>query len=269
MAERPSLIVRVDVKEAWLYHLSVAAGTTLGKVGTEFEQLVGKLYQQDGDPSEFSDHFCSSLIQFLCATGAILQQFDILLLPSFSLAPTLLLSQTARSGNTPPCASVKKPWRLLSPRCLHRLSRLRLSSCLRYTQWRLCQCLEVIPSEQVLCILTDRLSRQTCQLFINVAIDAPAIDYHVSLAQSALQVCLSHPELHNELFCQLIKQTRKRQPHGHPGPLQVCISTTWWRQKVMLVTLFNVCRTALFRWVYVQSNTSRITHCQFGKEKAL
>uniref|UniRef100_A0AAQ5Z659 Pleckstrin homology domain containing, family H (with MyTH4 domain) member 2 n=1 Tax=Amphiprion ocellaris TaxID=80972 RepID=A0AAQ5Z659_AMPOC len=61
---------------------------------------------------------------------------------------------------------------------------------------------------------------KTCQLFINVAIDAPAIDYHVSLAQSALQVCLAHPELQNEFFCQLIKQTRKRQPHGHPGPLQ-------------------------------------------------
>lgn len=74
------------------------------------------------------------------------------------------------------------------------------------------------------------LSPQTCQLFINVAIDAPAIDYHVSLAQSALQVCLAHPELQNELFCQLIKQTRKRQPHGHPGPLQVCIFTTRWQQ---------------------------------------
>lgn len=30
----------------------MAAGTTVGKVGTEFEQLVGKLFQLDGDPSE-------------------------------------------------------------------------------------------------------------------------------------------------------------------------------------------------------------------------
>lgn len=82
-------------------------------------------------------------------------------------------------------------------------------------------------------MLTGRLVPQTCQLFINVAIDAPAIDYHVSLAQSALQVCLAHPELHNELFCQLIKQTRRRQPHGHPGPLQVGPSTTWWQHQVM------------------------------------
>uniref|UniRef100_A0A4W3GX67 Pleckstrin homology, MyTH4 and FERM domain containing H2 n=1 Tax=Callorhinchus milii TaxID=7868 RepID=A0A4W3GX67_CALMI len=52
---------------------------------------------------------------------------------------------------------------------------------------------------------------KTSQLFINVAIDAPAIDYHVSLGQSALQVCLTHPVLQNEIYCQLTKQTRKRQ----------------------------------------------------------
>lgn len=85
------------------------------------------------------------------------------------------------------------------------------------------------------CAKLCRLSLlQTCQLFINVAIDAPAIDYHVSLAQSALQVCLAHPELQNEFFCQLIKQTRRRQPHGHPGHLQVCILTTRWQQLLML-----------------------------------
>lgn len=53
-----------DVKEAWLYHLSVAAGPTLGKVGTDFEQLVGKLYQQDGDPSEPFGFFSHSVSLF-------------------------------------------------------------------------------------------------------------------------------------------------------------------------------------------------------------
>ncbi|XP_047459247.1 pleckstrin homology domain-containing family H member 2 [Mugil cephalus] len=135
-------------KESWLYHLSVAAGTTVGKVGTEFEQLVGKLFQLDGDPnSQIWRH------------------------------PTLCFSKEALS----------------SP-------------------------LTTLPSQA---LQTEAVKLfKTCQLFINVAIDAPAIDYHVSLAQSALQVCLAHPELQNELFCQLIKQTRKRQPHGHPGPLQ-------------------------------------------------
>ncbi|XP_040906482.1 pleckstrin homology domain-containing family H member 2 [Toxotes jaculatrix] len=142
------LIESCHEKDSWLYHLSVAAGTTVGKVGTEFEQLVGKLFQLDGDPnSQIWRH------------------------------PVLCFSKEA----------------LTSP-------------------------LTTLPSQA---LQTEAVKLfKTCQLFINVAIDAPAIDYHVSLAQSALQVCLAHPELQNELFCQLIKQTRKRQPHGHPGPLQ-------------------------------------------------
>uniref|UniRef100_A0A3P8Q464 Pleckstrin homology domain containing, family H (with MyTH4 domain) member 2 n=1 Tax=Astatotilapia calliptera TaxID=8154 RepID=A0A3P8Q464_ASTCA len=142
------LIESCHEKESWLYHLSVAAGTTVGKVGTEFEQLVGKLFQLDGDPnSQIWRH------PMLCFSKEALS-FPLTTLPS-----------------------------------------------------------QALQTEAVKLF-------KTCQLFINVAIDAPAIDYHVSLAQSALQVCLAHPELQNEFFCQLIKQTRKRQPHGHPGPLQ-------------------------------------------------
>ncbi|KAM6915989.1 pleckstrin homology domain-containing family H member 2 [Xenentodon cancila] len=142
------LIESCNEKDSWLYHLSVAAGTTVGKVGTEFEQLVGKLFQQDGDPNS-----------------------------QIWRRPMLCFSKEALS----------------SP-------------------------LTTLPSQA---LQTEAVKLfKTCQLFINVAIDAPAIDYHVSLAQSALQVCLAHPELQNEIFCQLIKQTRKRQPHGPPGPLQ-------------------------------------------------
>ncbi|XP_029031270.1 pleckstrin homology domain-containing family H member 2 [Betta splendens] len=142
------LIESCHEKESWLYHLSVAAGTTVDKVGTEFEQLVGTLFQLDGDSN--------------CQVWR---------------HPMLCFSKEA----------------LLSP-------------------------LTTLPSQA---LQTEAVKLfKTCQLFINVGIDAPAIDYHVSLAQSALQVCLAHPELQNELFCQLIKQTRRRQPHGHPGPLQ-------------------------------------------------
>uniref|UniRef100_A0A3Q2DE99 Pleckstrin homology domain containing, family H (with MyTH4 domain) member 2 n=1 Tax=Cyprinodon variegatus TaxID=28743 RepID=A0A3Q2DE99_CYPVA len=135
-------------KDSWLYHLSVAAGARVGKVGTEFEQLVGKLFQLDGDPnSPIWRH------------------------------PTLCFSKEALS----------------SP-------------------------LTTLPSQA---LQTEAVKLfKTCQLFINVAIDAPAIDYHVSLAQSALQVCLTHPELQNEFFCQLMKQTRMKQPQGIAGPLQ-------------------------------------------------
>ncbi|KAI2657602.1 Pleckstrin homology domain-containing family H member 2 [Labeo rohita] len=119
---------------AWLYHLSVATGTTVGQVGTEFEQLLWT-------------------------------------------HPTLCFTKEGLS----------------SP-------------------------LTTLPSQA---LQTEAIKLfKTCQLFINVAIDTPAIDYHVTLAQCALQVCLTHPELQNEIYCQLIKQTRKRQPHGQPGPLQ-------------------------------------------------
>ncbi|XP_034537477.1 pleckstrin homology domain-containing family H member 2 [Notolabrus celidotus] len=142
------LIENRHEKDSWLFHLSVAAGTSVGTVGTDFEQLVGKLFQLDGDPNS-----------------------------SIWRHPVLCFSKEGLS----------------SP-------------------------LTTLPS---LALQTEAVKLfKTCQLFINVAIDAPAIDYHVSLAQSALQVCLTHPELQNEFFCQLIKQTRRRTPQGHLGPLQ-------------------------------------------------
>uniref|UniRef100_A0A8C2CYR7 Pleckstrin homology domain containing, family H (with MyTH4 domain) member 2 n=1 Tax=Cyprinus carpio TaxID=7962 RepID=A0A8C2CYR7_CYPCA len=123
-------------KTAWLFHLSVAAGTAGGQVGTEFEQLVGKLLSIEGDPgSQLWRH------------------------------PTLCFTKEGLS----------------SP-------------------------LTTLPSQA---LQTEAIKLfKTCQLFINVAIDTPAIDYHVTLAQCALQVCLTHPELQNEIYCQLIKQTR-------------------------------------------------------------
>uniref|UniRef100_A0A671K6U8 Pleckstrin homology domain-containing family H member 2-like n=1 Tax=Sinocyclocheilus anshuiensis TaxID=1608454 RepID=A0A671K6U8_9TELE len=135
-------------KTAWLFHLSVAAGNAVGQVGTEFEQLVGKLLSIEGDPgSQLWRH------------------------------PTLCFTKEGLS----------------SP-------------------------LTTLPSQA---LQTEAIKLfKTCQLFINVAIDTPAIDYHVTLAQCALQVCLTHSELQNEIYCQLIKQTRKGQPHGPPEPLQ-------------------------------------------------
>ncbi|KAK3573997.1 hypothetical protein QTP86_034367, partial [Hemibagrus guttatus] len=135
-------------KVAWLYHLSVAAGTNVGQVGTEFEQLVGRLLSVDGDPGS-----------------------------QVWRNPMLCFSKEALS--TP---------------------------------------LTTLPSQA---LQTEAIKLfKTCQLFINVVIDTPAIDYHVTLAQCALQMCLTHSDLQNEIYSQLIKQTRRRQPHGQPGPLQ-------------------------------------------------
>ncbi|XP_073420312.1 pleckstrin homology domain-containing family H member 2 isoform X2 [Dendrobates tinctorius] len=90
--------------------------------------------------------------------------------------------------------------------------------------------LTTLPSEA---LQTEAIKLfKTCQLFLNAAVDSPAIDYHVSLAQSALQVCLTHPELQNEIYCQLIKQTRHRQPQNQPSPIQ------GWQLLALCVGLF-------------------------------
>ncbi|XP_036026792.1 pleckstrin homology domain-containing family H member 2 [Onychomys torridus] len=147
-------------KDTWLYHLTVAAGSNNVNVGSEFEQLVCKLLNIEGEPSS-----------------------------QIWRHPMLCHSKEG----------------ILSP-------------------------LTTLPSEA---LQTEAIKLfKTCQLFINAAVDSPAIDYHISLAQSALQVCLTHPELQNEICCQLIKQTRRRQPQNQPGPLQ------GWQLLALCVGLF-------------------------------
>ncbi|XP_012509264.1 PREDICTED: pleckstrin homology domain-containing family H member 2 [Propithecus coquereli] len=147
-------------KDTWLYHLTVAAGSNNVNVGSEFEQLVCKLLNIEGEPSS-----------------------------QIWRHPTLCHSKEG----------------ILSP-------------------------LTTLPSEA---LQTEAIKLfKTCQLFINAAVDSPAIDYHISLAQSALQICLTHPELQNEICCQLIKQTRRRQPQNQPGPLQ------GWQLLALCVGLF-------------------------------
>ncbi|XP_036591199.1 pleckstrin homology domain-containing family H member 1 [Trichosurus vulpecula] len=130
-------------KDAWLYHLTVVAGSNSAKVGTTYEQLIGKLMDEEGDPG--------------------------------------------------------------SPLWRHPM--------LSYSKDGLCASLTTLPSEA---LQTEALKLfKSCQLFINVPIGAASVDYHVSLAQTALQVCLVHPELQSELYCQLIKQTSCHPPQGH------------------------------------------------------
>ncbi|XP_053883286.1 pleckstrin homology domain-containing family H member 1 isoform X3 [Malaclemys terrapin pileata] len=130
-------------KDTWLYHLTVAAGSISAKVGTAYEQLIGKLLDAEGDPQ--------------------------------------------------------------SPLWKHPM--------LCYSKDGLHTSLTTLPSEAM---QTEALKLfKSCQLFINVPVEAPSIDYHVSLAQTALQVCLTHTELQNEIYCQLVKQTSCRQPQNH------------------------------------------------------
>lgn len=60
---------------------------------------------------------------------------------------------------------------------------------------------------------------QSCQLFMSAALDQAGIDYHVVLAQNALQLCIDQQELQAELMCGLVKQTTR--PSSHKQGVQV------------------------------------------------
>ncbi|KAM8736149.1 pleckstrin homology domain-containing family H member 1 isoform 1-T3 [Acanthopagrus schlegelii] len=154
------LIGTKQEKDTWLYHLKVAAGSSATlKVGTEYEQLIGKLLDAEGDPE--------------CAL-----------------------------------------WK---------------SEALSFCKEGLRSPLTTLPSEA---LQTEALKLfKSCQLFINVLVESPSVDYHTSLAQNALQVCLTHPELQNEMYCQLIKQTNRRTPHNYS-------LTQCWQLLSLCVALF-------------------------------
>lgn len=59
---------------------------------------------------------------------------------------------------------------------------------------------------------------KSIQLFMSVPLDTSGIDYHVALAQNALDLCLATLQLRNEFFCQIIKQTSR---HTHKQGMQV------------------------------------------------
>uniref|UniRef100_A0A673H323 Pleckstrin homology domain-containing family H member 1-like n=1 Tax=Sinocyclocheilus rhinocerous TaxID=307959 RepID=A0A673H323_9TELE len=186
-------------KDTWLYHLTVSAGSCASlRVGTEYEQLIGKLLDVDGDPD------------------SALWKREVL------------------------CFSKEG---------------------LRYP-------LTTLPSEA---LQTEALKLfKSCQLFINVLVESPSIDYHTSLAQNALQVCLTHPELQNEMYCQLIKQTNCRTPHNYA-------LTQCWQLLSLCVALFLPQHH--FLWYlrqYLQQNADPRTevgkyavYCQRSVERTL
>lgn len=50
----PSRWLSFLFQDTWLYHLTVAAGGSSAKVGTAYEQLIGKLMDDEGDPGKAS-----------------------------------------------------------------------------------------------------------------------------------------------------------------------------------------------------------------------
>uniref|UniRef100_A0AAR2JWM5 Pleckstrin homology, MyTH4 and FERM domain containing H1 n=1 Tax=Pygocentrus nattereri TaxID=42514 RepID=A0AAR2JWM5_PYGNA len=192
------LIGTKQEKDTWLYHLTVAAGSCASlKVGTEYEQEIGKLLDLDGDPD------------------SLLWKHEVL---CFS-----------KDG-------------LQSP-------------------------LTTLPSEA---LQTEALKLfKSCQLFINVLVEAPSIDYHTSLAQSALQVCLTHPELQNEMYCQLIKQTNCRTPSNYS------LTQCWQLLSVCVALFLPQHRFLWYLRQYLQRNADPnevgkyAVYCQRSVERAL
>lgn len=68
-------------QDTWLYHLAVAAGSSATfKVGTEYEQLIGKLLDAEGGPGE-KPSFCLSRLccqtwKYICIGASWTQTVD-------------------------------------------------------------------------------------------------------------------------------------------------------------------------------------------------
>ncbi|XP_072766026.1 uncharacterized protein CG43867 isoform X2 [Anoplolepis gracilipes] len=127
-------------KDNWLYHLTVVSGGG-PSAGTQYEQLVQRLMETDGDPS------------------CVLWRHPLLLHTKESITSPLT-SLTSESLQTEAIKLFK-----------------------------------------------------ACQLFMSVAVEQAGIDYHVVLAQNALQQCLDQPELQSEFICALVKQTSRHTQH--------------------------------------------------------
>ncbi|XP_034672151.1 uncharacterized protein CG43867 isoform X3 [Drosophila subobscura] len=123
-------------RDNWLYHLTVVSGGG-PSAGTQYEQLVQKLMETDGDPS------------------CVLWRHPILL--------------HTKDAITAPLTSM-------------------------HTETMQPEAIKLFKS---------------IQLFMSVAVNQPGIDYHVVLAQNALQHSLDMPELQTEMICILIKQTSR------------------------------------------------------------
>ncbi|XP_057315067.1 pleckstrin homology domain-containing family H member 2-like [Hydractinia symbiolongicarpus] len=68
---------------------------------------------------------------------------------------------------------------------------------------------------------------KSIQLFSNTPINETAIDYHISLSQDIVQVCLTYPELQTEIYCQLIKQTSKYRSKPNTAGSNYMMSNDW------------------------------------------
>ncbi|KAI1296676.1 Uncharacterized protein HDE_05241 [Halotydeus destructor] len=74
-----------------------------------------------------------------------------------------------------------------------------------HTKDNIVQSLTTLPTEELRKEAVQLY--KSIQLFMSVPLDSAGIDYHVALVQNSLELCLDRPELQNEIYSQLIKQT--------------------------------------------------------------
>ncbi|KAL4238975.1 Pleckstrin y domain-containing H member 2 [Mactra antiquata] len=145
-------------KDSWLYHLTVSAGGGTGNVGTQYEQLIAKLMQVEGD------------------TNSILWKYPVLL--------------HSKEPVTSPLTTL--PSKLLQKQAVHMF--------------------------------------QNVHQFLCTMIESHSLEVHVTLAQSIFHQCILQPQLQNELYCQLIKQT-SRHPVQNRSTVQnllLCGKHSWY-----------------------------------------
>ncbi|XP_050508423.1 uncharacterized protein CG43867 isoform X6 [Diabrotica virgifera virgifera] len=206
-------------KDAWLYHLTVASGGG-PSTGTQYEQLIHKLMEVDGDPNCVLWRHPLLLHVPCTKDGAVPSYFPLTSLPTESL----------------------------------QAEAIKLFKCL--------------------------------QLFMSAAVDQAGIDYHVVLAQNALQQCLDMPELQSEIICALVKQTSKSAPlpklgvqatqeekykehkecykeHKDPKGPPIYTLLQGWQLLALAVSLF-VPKNSMLLWflkLHLQRNAENRTEC--------
>ncbi|XP_015126235.1 uncharacterized protein CG43867 isoform X7 [Diachasma alloeum] len=190
-------------KDNWLYHLTVVSGGG-PNAGTQYEQLVQRLMETDGDPS------------------CVLWRHPLLL--------------HTKENITSPLTSLTS---------------------------------EALQSEAIKLF-------KACQLFMSVAVEQAGIDYHVVLAQNALQQCLDQPELQSEFICALVKQTSRHTQQrlgvqGHStstildcktNPAQYVL-VQGWQLLALAVSLFLPRNNRLLWYLklHLQRNADSKTEC--------
>ncbi|XP_068993417.1 uncharacterized protein CG43867 isoform X9 [Neodiprion pinetum] len=202
------LISHKHEKDNWLYHLTVVSGGG-PSAGTQYEQLVQRLMETDGDPT------------------CVLWRHPLLLHTKENIASPLT-SLTSES--------------------------LQMEAIKLF---------------------------KACQLFMSVAVEQAGIDYHVVLAQNALQQCLDQPELQSEFVSALVKQTSRHtqqrlgvQAHSTPtildcktNPAQYVL-VQGWQLLALAVSLFLPRNNRLLWYLKLHLNRNADSKTECGKYAA-